>query len=42
MARTYEYYIWADPEDDDNLYERINEALRNANLQCELIRFEED
>lgn len=36
MAITYEYYIWSDPENsDEDLQKRIEEALRNANLEYE-------
>ena len=43
MPRTYEYYIWSAADDsDDDLMERIQEALRDANLECEYKNFEED
>jgi hypothetical protein len=42
MPRVYEYYIWSNPDDDDtNLAERIEEALRDANLEFEYNRFED-
>jgi hypothetical protein len=41
MGDVYEYYIWsADEDSDEDLQSRIEEALRDANLEYEFNRLE--